>query len=515
MAERGQKGDIAAEIQEGDNKVEAEEQGKAKAQRLKPASKPDQGKHDAAIEQMQASIKADQAKMNAIQDEIRGKASSGPQAEIKTARDAMRVLRGAKDKLMTERQSLFDQRDAMRAAQDKMVEAGKKMRGDLKFRNADDVNKAIKELEDKHCHTTMTIKEEKIIVKEIEQLKASRKQMERYSRHMDGVTASKKGGAAGGEGGAKGLQEMIGELNGGLREINGKIAAQREILGKYDGENAKLRERIPEMRAQVANLRTKKDATYQEIVAMRAAHRTANDEFFTYKREANKQRAEQRKIEQVEWEAERAKQRAEEAAELATQKPWEEEIALCDFLGSCLKRLDPSAGAAGGVGGESKEEKKEEKASTGRKIEGFANVQAYKKKDTVAEDFAMMGGGKKKGKKGKKGTKKKKSGGVRMDVDMIAQFQLLNLAPPTQMEEIPRALKDLLDMRGYYDVLPRDAEDKNKKKKGKGKKGGAAAKLSVGDAIKTPLGDGSVAVVERADGVITVTLAWGTAYGKF
>ena len=89
-------------------------------------------------------------------DEIRGKASSGPQAEIKTARDAMRVLRGAKDKLMTERQSLFDQRDAMRAAQDKMVEAGKKMRGDLKFRNADDVNKAIKELEDKHCHTTMT-----------------------------------------------------------------------------------------------------------------------------------------------------------------------------------------------------------------------------------------------------------------------------------------------------------------------------------------------------------------------
>lgn len=512
-ASRGHKGDIESEIQEGDAKVAQEVAAQKKDARLTPVSKPDQTKHDAAVAELQDLMKAEQEKINAINQEIRTKmATGGANPEIKAARDKMRELRSVKDRVMNERQALFDERDMLRAQSDKLMEAGKAMRGDLKFTDMSKIDDEIRKLEDKHSHYSMPIKEEKILVKQIEQLKSMRKQVERYSKHMETAGNARKGAGDSG----KNLQTSIGEKNGLLRETNGQIAAQREILNKSDGENAKRREKVPEMRAEMDRLRASKDAKYQKIVTMRGEWKKNNDEFYTYRREFKKQQDEERKVEREVWEKENAEKRKEYEEELAKQKPWEEEIALCDFLASCLKRLDPDAVPESS--GESKGEAADEtKVAAGRKVEVDSEFKVYNKKQNDGDDFFMMAGAgkKKKGQKGKK-SKKKKTGGVRLDVDTMASFEVVGLRAPVLYEEIPGVLSSVLEARAYYDTLPRDAVDKNKKKKGKKGKEEKKEKQqgsSSGDAITTPFGAGTVKSVQGD--VIEATLSWGTAYGKF
>lgn len=177
MASRGHKGDIESEIQAGDAEVAAEVATEAATERLKPVAKPNQSEHDATTLALQDEMKASQEKISALLAQIRVATQPSGSTEVRECRDKMKELRVVKDKHMTERQVLFDERDQMRAQQDKIQEIGKQMRGELKFKSLDEIDRAVKGMENQQMHSTMTLKEEKVVVKEIELLKASRKQV--------------------------------------------------------------------------------------------------------------------------------------------------------------------------------------------------------------------------------------------------------------------------------------------------------------------------------------------------
>lgn len=100
------------------------------------------------------------------------------------------------------------------------------------------------------------------------------------------------------------------------------------------------------------------------------------------------------------------------------KKPWQEEIALCDFLINYLKKLL------------AKETKKTEDASTAAKsngevvptLEGFEGMKVSQKKKDNEDNFMVMGGASKK--KKTKAKRKEKDETITHSLDLLSSFSV-------------------------------------------------------------------------------------------
>jgi len=277
----------------------------------------------------------------------------------------------------------------------------------------------------------------------------------------------------------KGIKEQIADLKIQVADASERLSVQRSQLEAIDAKTQGHAD-IPALKKERDDLRKQQDAKRAEKAVILTEWRKKNDEWWMFQQAVRKQRDEARKKEQEEWEKRKEEQRKEREAELLTQKPWMDEIALCDVLSAYLRKLDgssaaPAAGAAAAAKTDSPA------------LEGMQAVRRGRDED---DTFMIMGGAKGKGAKKGKGTKKKK-GKLMHSIDMLGSFQLLQLTPPTSTEGVPAALEALKNKRDYYDVLPRDLEadrakldamnggrkDRNKPKSS-GKKQQAAAQIT-------------------------------------
>jgi len=140
-----------------------------------------------------------------------------------------------------------------------------------------------------------------------------------------------------------------------------------------------------------------KKKLWGEIDALWTVFKAAEKEWKEYKTKLETARRQQREKENEARKAEEEKRRAELEALEALKIPYEEEMALCDYLANLLERtyLNTTENAP----------KVEEKVVDSNELV-LEGLQSFKRDD---DDFMVMGGGKKKNKNGKKGGKKKRS----------------------------------------------------------------------------------------------------------
>jgi hypothetical protein len=69
------------------------------------------------------------------------------------------------------------------------------------------------------------------------------------------------------------------------------------------------------------------------------------------------------------------------------------------------------------------------------------------------DNFLVMGGGDKKA--AKKPAPKKTQARLTVPLDLLQSFALLELAPPSKLEDVPAVVKAVQAKRDYFDVLPR------------------------------------------------------------
>ena len=413
-----------------------------------PTSKPSKEALDRLIEGIEVEIKNWQAKQNALHEKRKEGMGGGPKTgPLADARAKFRELSTAARALRDERKGYFDQLSVMRAAREKMQAQMKAMRDQMgPMKSVEDMDKKIRQLETKQSTTSLTLTLEKELIKEIETLKTARREIQKFEKAKSKASAGKEGDDS-----AKGdISSKLDESKEKLAALNKQMDDQKKVMEKLQSQDdsAKTRAQIPAILRELDACSEQIDGCYSRIRALRADFREKNNQWYEYSKVLRAQREERRAKEAEErrkaWEEKQAEIEAEEAKKV----PWEEEMALCDFLVEYLTVH---------LSGEKAEAEK--KATVRDGASEFEGMQVKGKIGVDEENFMVLPGAKQ-----KKNKKKKKKAQLIHSVDTIETFGVVGLVAPATMNDVPAAVEAVKAKKAEYQVKPREPKKKAEKK---------------------------------------------------
>jgi hypothetical protein len=359
---------------------------------------------------------------------------------------------------------------------DKLLGQTKTARSGMKFTTVPEIEKEIRRLQTKQETTSMSLADEKRLLKEMEGLQASKRTAEELRSKqgsLDSIKVDRSVIQAD-------LTAKDKEIDIVQKQIDEQTKIVEELMEKQSGERGKVEEIIQ----QKDELKAKLDEKFKEKNDLRATFIKATDDWYQNQRAIKAQK-------QLEYEKEK-KRRDDERAEWLKKKeeeelakiPYEEEMTLCDYLAEYLTKA---------YLGESEEELAAKKAKAAEekakaeivavKDDPFAGFKAMNKK---AEDEIVYFGKGKGGKKSKPATvnnnkpkKADKPVPFSIHLDLFEQFGMLNLDPPTSLDAVSASVDELRAKKKWYSEQPRGsvptARDIRKKNEE------AAAKVRAGD----------------------------------
>lgn len=399
--------------------------------------KPDKTAHEAALAELTASIDAIKEDKRKIQQEIDGKMTDpASKASLQELRAKMTEHKQKKTSLIEQKKSMRAQIEANKSQTDKLIKDKKDTRSNMKFQSLEEIEKEIKKLQRKQETTTMSLNEEKRLIKEMDGLLASKSHvasLKSADGALDSVRAERKN-----------LSEQLSlkdkEIDAESKEIDEIMTKIREINDK----DSTKRDAIKGLFQKRDELKAAMGVKLKEKDALRDEYREKSNAWYNAQRALRAQR-------KMEYEKEKEKREEEKAAYLAKleaeelkKAPYEEEQALCEYLAGYLERTYLTGKSGDDAGG-----KKDSVVAV--KDDPFAGMKPVKKE---TEEYFGKGKGKKKRDRSSK--KQDAAGGpFKLSVDTFGQFGLLNLNPPTSVEQVAASVKELREKKEWYKNQPR------------------------------------------------------------
>lgn len=404
----------------------------------KPAvlKKPDRAEHDRQCNAITAEInalheKAREAK-NALDKLLNDR--SGSKGEVEAARQAMQSLIAERKQMMAERNELTAQRDASR---DKLVayqNQEKAMRAEMKFSSIEAIDNQIRELEQRQARTTMSLNDEKKIIKDIKTLQQSKRTVATIAELKENMEREKTTRSV--------FDKKITDKNIELKDVNDRITAQRNVLDALNKDSAD-RDAVPNLRKAQLECREQIQEKFNAVRALKAEFKKSEDVYYAHLAEVN---AKKREARQKELEAKAAEEDARrkqlEAEELA-RIPYEDEMHLCDHLISYLKTnfaADKDSSEASGTD-----------AAPALQT-AFAGMKLLSRDE---QDYATLGTKKNRGKK--KGGNNTKKDAIVHSMDTLDSFSLLQVAPPSSVAQVSTTIDALTQKKATFQGLARGA----------------------------------------------------------
>jgi uncharacterized coiled-coil DUF342 family protein len=392
--------------------------------------------------ELQAKIDVITAEINALNERSKeAKAASekiindrsGSRGEFESARQVMQGLIAEKKLKMAEREELTNSRDASRDRVNAMMNNEKNMRAELKFSSVEAIDRQIRELEQRQSRTTMSLNDEKKLVKDIKALQLSKKTVAAVEELKVSIEREKSVRNA--------LDISLNERNAELKILNDRLTAQKAILDNLN-KDAADKDAIPALRRTQNECREKISEKYQAIRDLRAEFKKAEDAYAAQLAEINARKREQRQKEIEARAAEEALRKKQLEEEEAKRIPYEDEMNLCEHLITYL--------------GKFKEEEVEATASSDS-VAAAAGVFAGMKLLTRGDDdYAVLGKKKEKAPKKKSGASAKKDI-ISHSMDTLDSFSLLQIDPPTTLSQVAAAVEALRAKKASFQGLPRGA----------------------------------------------------------
>lgn len=387
--------------------------------------RPNKDDRDKAIEELKAEIKAlndRSTRLKAEKDRIVN-SRTGTKPELDAARAIMNALNVERRLLNQEKSQLIIARNESKAKQSQVIEEEKKIKGDLRAKDVGEVDVKIRELEAKQNTTSMPLQEEKKLLKEIANLKASKQGFAQLTTLREARERNKSV-----------MDELMIRSNDNhskIQEVNSKLTEQREVCDKLTKEKDEIGSKVPDINKELSDIREAIAAKNAEISAVRDAFTEKEKEFQAYfKEQQEKRRAEEneRKLARKLEEEAREKEREEEELK---KIPYLEEITLCENLEAYLEKLSLSI---------------QDETSVVAK-----STSSSGKKDDDEDDVYIS-----KSKKGKKKAAKKVET-FKHSISSIDSFGRLSLVPPITMSEVPSALEAVKAKKSFYQTQERGA----------------------------------------------------------
>uniref|UniRef100_A0A7S2E4U4 Uncharacterized protein n=1 Tax=Ditylum brightwellii TaxID=49249 RepID=A0A7S2E4U4_9STRA len=476
---------------------------------IKRVERPSKEKHEETLTAIGDEIEKLKADRRKVQDKVEKLMGNSKNSEVGKEREAMFALRRKKGALIEEKKAIRERLDVTRAKADKISNDRKSARSTMRYSNLDDIEKEIQKLQRKQETTSMSLSDEKRIIKEMDALQASKKTVAEIRSKETDLEDTKEQRKA-----------ITAELNKKDKEID---AVQKEIeqkekkLDTLKDKQSNSKETLQKLFDERDAIKKAMDEKHKERNVCRQKFREANNEWYTVQRALKAQR-------QMQYEEEKKKREEEKAAWLKKKEeeelkkiPYEEEMALCDYLADYLTRTYLT---------DSKEEKQKAEEEALKKKNAdvvsvsedpFANFKPMNKRseDTYFSTGKNSKNSKKKG-KNRQG-KKVKAAPFILNVDSFEQFGLLNLTPPTCVENVEASVAELKAKKKWYSEQPRgsvptaaDIRKANEKAAGKIRQPNGSGKKNGGSSSKKfALADDDFAPLGGVTATPTLNSTWG------
>lgn len=415
--------------------------------------RPSKENHDAELAAIDCAIDNLRAERKTIQSKIDSALGGNKQknSPVGRERDALNKLKNRKGLMIEQKRQIRTRLEIVKSNADRLIGQQKNARSGMKFTNLADIEKEIKALKYRQETTSMSLADEKKLIKEIEALQASRRTAEELRSKQGDLDTIKED-----------RKTISADLNGKDKEIDAiqkQIDAQSKVVKDLTEKQSSQRGAVDELIKARDEFRNHLDEKFKEKGDLKTSFREGTNDWYQNQRAVKAQR-------QLQYEEEK-KRREEENTEWLKKKeeeelakiPYEEEMTLCDYLTDYLTKayLTDAAEEA-----EKKAKAAEEKAKAdviAVKDDPFAGFKPAKKRND--DDEIYFGKGKKGGKnkvsnKPKKASSNKKpTATFSLNLDLFDQFGMLSLSPPTSLDAVSGSVDELKAKKVWYSEQPR------------------------------------------------------------
>jgi len=336
---------------------------------------------------------------------------------------------------MGEKKEIRTRLDATRNQTEKLFDVQKAAKANIKFSRVEDIDAEIKKLQKRQETTSMSLSEEKRLIKEMDQLQASKKfvaQLKTQELDIEQIKEQRKAIAA-----------EIGAKDKEIDAVQAEIEVKTTKIKSLSEKETDNREKIQSLLSERDNIRAQMNAKLKEKDNCRQVYREANNSYYDYQRALRAQRKLQQEEEKRKREEERLEWLKQQEEEELKKVPYEEEMALCDYLADYLIKHYLEE--------DKKPIKKEETTKVKLENDPFAGFKPINKKDD--DVYLKLGKNKKTQKKTKKN--QKKNAPFTLNLDTFDQFGLLKLTPPTSLEGVQASVDELREKKEWYSQQPR------------------------------------------------------------
>jgi len=413
-------------------------------------NQPDKALHDKELDTITLAIEAVKRDKLALQTKIDAvSASSNRNSAVGSEKEVIQQLKMKKSALIEEKKSLKKRVDDSKAILDKLLNERKATKVQVRFESLAKIEEEIAKLKRLQQSTSMSLTDEKKLIKEIDSLQSSKMMLADLDGNQKKMDVSRDA--------IKALNDEIKAKDSVIDAVQKDIDDRQKALASLGDSEKEAREGRKKLLDQREELKKLMDSKYKELDQVRDKFRQETDTWFDYQRAIKAQERLKREEERKKREEEHLAYLKKKEEEELKKVPYEEEMYLCDFLADYLTRT-----YLGGDGKKTDKEKEEEGAKSSSvgliPDNPFANVQPAKKKND--EVFLQMGKGGKQTRprtESKKITKAAASTPVpfTMSIEMFEQFGWVHLNPPMSLESVEKCVQELKEKKMWYSQQPR------------------------------------------------------------
>jgi uncharacterized coiled-coil DUF342 family protein len=393
----------------------------------------------------------------------------GKSSEIGKEREALQQLRQQKGQLIDQKKAIRVQLDVIKLQGDKLAKERKDTRSTVKFNSVAEINAEIAKLQKRQETTSMSLQEEKKLLKEMDMLQASKGSIKDLQSKETGLEDVKEK--------RKTISADIGAKDKEIDAVSADIEIRQAAMKLLSDKESEKRGGLDKLFKEREDLKKAISATLKEKDAARAEFREKNNEWFNNSRAVKAQKQMQYDAERKERDEEREAYVKQKEEEEAKKIPYEEEQNLCDYLAGYLERTY----ITGETDGPKVAAKKQDIVAV--KEDPFAGMAAHKKD----QDVEYFGKGKGQKKKRTRAPKKPSAGPFTLNVDSFEQFGLLQLSPPTSLEMVAGVIKALKEKKEWYKLQPRGSVPTAAQIRKGSEKAAAKLRQSAGAAVAAPV----------------------------
>jgi len=408
---------------------------------------PNRAEFDAAVAKIQEEIDEIQKEQKALTEQISGRSSGKDEYYAKRGEFGVQLdeFKAKIDGLFARKSEIQGAVGAQKAEGLEMKNNLQKMKKAIGYTSEAEIDERIALIEYRMVSESISLKEEKELMKEISELKKNRPKVSKVNAMQDSLNNRDTGA---------GLKEDIGTINEQLNMYrDGKRKVQEQLTALNEARKEQMGD-LPQIIEQRDALGKKIQEKIQERNALRDAFREKEREFNNWKNE-------QRRLRQEKYQEEKSAMRAEyeqrdrmRKADALEQQPYVTEITLIEQTISFCKGLVADKGPA------KQEEKKEISHSNTDGMEVLLP-------DREEEFYFVPTAGKKKGKSNKKGGAAKEGGAkpIKHNAISFKLFDQLKLSAPITTDDIPATLEKLEEQLASFQEKVKDWEvNKNEMK---------------------------------------------------